>query len=334
MAAVDDAAAVPHAANRMLTRRMTAMVAATAGITAAYAATFSPAARGAADDTSNLVQMVFGEQVNNLFQLLCFVVLIVTLSILFPEPDDLDTPAARKYVIGPLLMVSDICDVGVTVAYSLSLWETRSSVAMTSHNAFVCLCVHFLLVAFFFAWGVIYPTITFFFLDNSWRRLRHGLVVDAIGWYVCIAVLWVHGETHFPPGDVPLVVAISGRPAIALIGAATFNLANRRRLAAWAAAAGLFHVSLGLGELRRDEIRSVMGYTGRGAPSACGNESTTASSTVEDYESEAFAPRSHYTTKVSGPPHEVIDATLAASPQDSALRQRPRARSPRSRKSA
>ena len=121
MAAVDDAAAVPHAANRMLTRRMTAMVAATAGITAAYAATFSPAARGAADDTSNLVQMVFGEQVNNLFQLLCFVVLIVTLSILFPEPDDLDTPAARKYVIGPLLMVSDICDVGVTVAYSLSL---------------------------------------------------------------------------------------------------------------------------------------------------------------------------------------------------------------------
>ena len=134
-------------------------------------------------------------------------------------------------------------------------------------------------------------------------------MVDAIGWYVCIAVLWVHGETHFPPGDVPLVVAISGRPAIALIGAATFNLANRRRLAAWAAAAGLFHVSLGLGELRRDEIRSVMGYTGRGAPSACGNESTTASSTVEDYESEAFAPRSHYTTKVSGPPHEVIDAT-------------------------
>ena len=130
----------------------------------------------------------------------------------------------------------------------------------------MCLWIHYALCAFFFVWGVIYPTVVFFFLRNSWTRLRCGLVIDATVFLTAIGALWSFGEDKYPPGDAPLHVAILGRPAICLLAAATFNLPNRRRMVALGAHLGLFHVKVGLDELGRGEMRRMLSQSGHGAP--------------------------------------------------------------------
>ena len=150
-------------------------------------------------------------------------------------------------------------------------------------------------------------------------------MVDAIA--IRIAVLWVHGETHFA-SDVPRGCD-QWRPAIALIVRPPSS--GQPPSPSRVAAAGLFHVSLGLGELVAMRSASVMGYRPRHR--VHGNESTTASSTVEDYESEAFAPRSHYTTKASGL-HRGHRRDASGFPSRHRPEAASTARSPRSRKSA
>ena len=64
---------------------------------------------------SNSVQFYFGQQANNLCQLVILFVLLSFLAVLFPE--DLETPNARK-TIGRMLIVSDVCDTYVTIAHA------------------------------------------------------------------------------------------------------------------------------------------------------------------------------------------------------------------------
>lgn len=141
--------------------------------------------------------------------------------------------------------------------------------------------------------------------------MRLGLTIDALVFLGGIALLWLHGEERYPPGDAPLVIALCGRPAVALLGAAIFTPQTRQRIAAAGAAAGLFHVQLGLSELQRHEIRSLLGRAGFGLPVAAGNESTIVSEAAPPPEDKlvSFAgessdrePASHHTAKCAGGP--------------------------------
>jgi len=175
-----------------------------------------------------------------------------------------------------MLAVSNVCDAYVAIAHVRALHATRSEAARTSYNARVCLRVHYALTAFYFCWGIIYPTIVYFYLHNSWGRMRSGLVVDACAFLLGYAVLHAHGETRYPPGEAPLEIALFGRPACALLGAALFTPSTRLKLSGWGEAAGLFHVKLSLSELRRADLYSVLRGSGvDGPPVACGNSAIT-----------------------------------------------------------
>ena len=128
-------------------------------------------------------------------------------------PEDLDSAEARKY-IGPLLAVSDVCDTCVAFNVFQAYHASRSEGAAQSYERRVCLYIHYALVAFFYYWGVVYPTMVWFFYKNSWWRLRTGLVIDACVFLTAIGLLWWHGETRYPPGDSSLLAAIlAGRPS-------------------------------------------------------------------------------------------------------------------------
>lgn len=179
--------------------------------------------------------------VNNLAQLLIVVVSLAFLALMFP--DDLDSREARRY-IGIFLCVSDICDTYVIIGVTRAYTATRSAAARVDDDRHMCLLIHYVICAFFFIWGVLYPTAVYFWMHNSWARLRSGLVVDAAVFLTAIAALWYYGEDKFPPGDAPLHVALLGRPAICLLASATFGQRNRQRLVAWGARLGLFHVQV------------------------------------------------------------------------------------------
>ena len=204
-------------------------------------------------------------------------------------------------------VLSSIGATFVAIANVRALTISRAAAAQTSHDQHVCLIIHYTLTAFYYLWGAIYPNIVFFCLRNSWRVLRLGLTIDALVFLGGIALLYLHGEERYPPGDAPLVIALCGRPAVALLGAAIFTPQTRQRIADAGAAAGLFHVQLGLSELQRHEIRSLLGRAGFGqVPIAAGNESTIVSEAApppEDKlvsfggESSDREPASHHTAK-------------------------------------
>ena len=165
----------------------------------------------------------------------------------------------------------------LTTAYTAD----RSEGASTSSAQAACLYIHYGVCAFFLCSGVVYPVLCFLRIGgcrNSWFVLRRGLAVDGCAFYLAIFLLWCFGEEHYPPGDAPLVVALLGRPTIALLQAAAFGPAVRQRIGAFAVDMGLFHVKLSLSELQRDEIRNVLGRGGYGAPVASGNAESVASS--------------------------------------------------------
>ena len=115
---------------------------------------------------------------NNFIQLLILFSIAAFIAVINPTPD-LDTPRARR-VIGPMLAVSVLVDTYVCCVHVRALAATRTEAARASHDQFVCLCTQYAIAAFFFIWGVVYPTIVWFRLRNSWIRLRSGLVVDAL----------------------------------------------------------------------------------------------------------------------------------------------------------
>ena len=246
---------VPGAVRSKLTHRVLLLITLCNVLIAAYVAAWAPLAYDAAS-TSNLVQKALGEQVDNLFQLFIVFSLMAFLALMAPE--DLESKDMRKYVIGPMLAVSWVGATFVAFAHARALTANRSAVAAANHNQRVCLNIQYALCAFYYCWGAIYPIIVFFFLRNSWARMRLGLTTDAVVFLTGYALLWAHGEEHYPPGDASLTVALFGRPAVALLGAATFGPQTRRRIAGWGAAAGLFHVQLGLNELTREEIRWML----------------------------------------------------------------------------
>ena len=105
-------------------------------------------------------------------------------------------------------------------------------------------------------------------------------------------------------------------PLVSLLAAATFNLPTRRRIAEWSAAAGLYHVSLSLNDLRREEARRVLRQLRLGEPMAAGNVSVSSGASVEvgpvggagdgsdgsdeDADEDEGESKSHYTTKDPG----------------------------------
>ena len=175
---------------------------------------------------SSSVQIGGGEIANNLVQLMIVGVLGIFLSVIAPE--DLDSAEARKY-IGPLLAVSDVCDTCVAFNVFQAYHASRSEGAAQSYERRVCLYIHYALVAFFYYWGVVYPTMVWFFYKNSWWRLRTGLVIDACVFLTAIGLLWWHGETRYPPGTAA-ACRHPGRPTVSLLVAAVFTRENRRRL--------------------------------------------------------------------------------------------------------
>jgi len=293
---------------RRLTRRMQLILGAFSTLSAAYAFTWQYDSHL----VSSSIAIMIGQEhyhgvANNVIMLLIFWTLLIFLAVLFP--DDLDSAEARK-VIGVMLALSDISGIYVFCSTTNGYTVTRSEGAASSLEKRVCLYIHYCLLCFFFFWGVVYPTWTYFFLHNSWRRLRCGLVVDACAFYLAIAMLWWFGEEKYPPGDAPLLVVLLGRPAIALFSAATFNPATRCRLAAWGKAAGILHVKLSLDELRHDEIRQVLGTKGFGKPVACGNltdgsyggSALLSAGSVDDApissEANELSHQSHHTAKI------------------------------------
>ena len=240
--------------------------------TAAYAATFSVTKLPGGSDVSasSVIVHALGQQANNLAQLVYLFGLMGFLAILFPE--DLDSPTARKW-IGALLAVSNVSDMYVVHAHATAYAaSSRPAEASVSYDKRVCLYIHLALLCFFFCWGVVYPTIVFFFLHNSWTRLRTGLTIDAFVFLTAYALLWVHGEERYPPGDAPLDVALFGRPAVALLGAAAFTKSTRLRLARLATEYGFFHVKFSLDELPQGELRTMFIRSGLGEPIASGND--------------------------------------------------------------
>lgn len=272
-----------------LTRRMQLILCAIAAATIGYAATWNFQVAERPDRAATAIAAALGEHANNLTQLLYFLALISFLAMMFP--DELDSPEARKY-IGPLLAVSNVCDTCVAVTVARVYADTRSEGARTDANQRTCLYIHYAVVAFFVCWGVIYPTIVFFFLRNSWCRLRVGLTVDAAVFLTAIGALWYFGETRYPPGDAPLSVALYGRPAICLFGAIVYTPATRRRIAACGAALGFFHVKMSLNELPTDEIRRILGTSGYGVPVASGNVVEASHACPLDAAGSLFAPQS------------------------------------------
>ena len=237
-----------------------------------YSASWSPSLRTDAGTATNYIQRSLGEHANNLMQLIICFAIATFIAVVNPQPD-LDTPPARR-VIGPMLAVSNLVDTYVCFIHVRTLAATRTEAARASHDQFICLCTQYALAAFFYTWGVVYPTIVWFRLRNSWVRLRSGLVVDALVFLTGIVVLWAHGETRYPPGDAPLLVALLGRPAVSLLAAAVFNEPVRLRLSA---AAGLYHVQLRLTDLKWAEARRLLRKEGLGEPTASGNTASTAS---------------------------------------------------------
>lgn len=256
---------IPPAMSK-LTYRMQFGLGVCSVVTVAYAASWHT--NQDVQMVSSSVQIGGGEIANNLVQLMIVGVLGIFLSVIAPE--DLDSAEARKY-IGPLLAVSDVCDTCVAFNVFQAYHASRSEGAAQSYERRVCLYIHYALVAFFYYWGVVYPTMVWFFYKNSWWRLRTGLVIDACVFLTAIGLLWWHGETRYPPGDSSLLAAILGRPTVSLLVAAVFTRENRRRLVEWCARLGVFHVKLSLNELQGDEIRRVLAKSGYGAPVASGN---------------------------------------------------------------
>ena len=290
-------ATVEQRAHTKLVRRLQILLVVIGLASAAYAASWTP------HSATSAVAASLGPQADNVVMLLVFLPLPFFLAMLFPN--ELDTPEARKY-IGPLVVLSDISGVYVCFSVVRAYTADRSKAARDNFNLRMCLYIHYAVCAFFFFWGVVYPTLCFLRIGgcrNSWAVLRRGLVIDASAFYVAIGLLCCFEETRFPPGDAPLAVALFGRPAIGLLTAAIFTPQTRKRIRALGVAAGLFHVSLGLNELQRDEIRSVLGRSGYGAPIASGNlESSLPGVGLESstgVESQ-YGPRSHHTVKVDG----------------------------------
>ena len=274
----------PDIITSKLSRRLVFFLAACSLLIPLYAATWHSSSEG----TSNYVQRRFGRLADVLTQAFILFALLFFLAVLFP--DDLESPQARKY-IGTMLFVSDLSDSYAAHAHAHALQLSRASVVATFDEV-VCLYVQYAISLFFWLWGVVYPTMTFFCLHNSWCRLRTGMVVDAAVFLFGIAVLYAHGETRYPPGDAPLAAAF-GRPAVALVGAAFVTPANRRRLAVWAEGAGLFHIRLSLEELSRDDnVRRMLSRVGLGAPVACGNSAASTASTAPSAPASRPAPRS------------------------------------------
>ena len=264
-----------------------------------YSASWSPSLRTDAGTATNYIQRSLGEHANNLMQLIICFAIATFIAVVNPQPD-LDTPPARR-IIGPMLAVSNLVDTYVCFIHVRTLAATRTEAARASHDQFICLCTQYALAAFFYTWGVVYPTIVWFRLRNSWVRLRSGLVVDALVFLTGIVVLWAHGETRYPPGDAPLLVALLGRPAVSLLAAAVFNEPVRLRLSA---AAGLYHVQLRLTDLKWAEARRLLRKEGLGEPTASGNTASTASvissSGVEEESSNLSLDemQSHHTAKL------------------------------------
>lgn len=268
---------IPTAARSKITRRMQILLVLCSASMVAYAATFSLTAQ--TESASNLVQRSLGEQANNVVQLAIVFAICTFLATINPQVD-LDTPLARKY-IGPMLAVSNVIDTFVVSVHVRALAMTRTEAARSDYDRRVCLHTQYAVTAFFYCWGVIYPTIVWFRLKNTWVRLRTGLVIDACVFLATIGLLYAHGEDKYPPSDSPLAVALFGRPLASLLAAATFNLPARRRIAEWGAAAGLYHVSLNLNDLRREEARRVLRQMRLGAPVAAGNVSVSSGTSVE-----------------------------------------------------
>jgi hypothetical protein len=308
-------------------------------ITAAYAYSWCIRKRDS-DGVSSEIAVALGQQANNAAQFFILMTTATVLTLMFPE--DLDSPEARRF-IGPFLAVSNVAGTSVAITVARGYAETRSEGAQQDANERVCLYIHYALCAFYFVWGVVYPTITFFFLRNSWRRLRLGLFVDAIIFSLAIALLWWFGETRYPPGDAPLHVALLGRPLCALIGAACFHKRNRVKLVALGTAMGLYHIKLTLDELPREEIRRVLAKSGYGVPSASGNVSSSAAASavgvprendLDQCENPSDDGRdliSHHTAKMGGegpPAAECAPSSFGHQPGVSELRRR-RPSSPR-----
>jgi hypothetical protein len=158
------------------TRRMKLLILMVMAITAAYAYSWCIRKRDS-DGVSSEIAVALGQQANNAAQFFILMTTATVLTLMFPE--DLDSPEARRF-IGPFLAVSNVAGTSVAITVARGYAETRSEGAQQDANERVCLYIHYALCAFYFVWGVVYPTITFFFLRNSWRRLRLGLFVDAI----------------------------------------------------------------------------------------------------------------------------------------------------------
>ena len=252
----------PDIIQSKLSRRLLYCLVACSLLIPLYAATWHSSSEG----TTNYVQRQFGRLADLLVQAFILFALLLFLAVV--APDDLEAPEARKY-IGYMLIVSNLSGTYAAYAHARALQLARASVVAT-WNEFVCLYVQYTMSLFYWLLGVVYPTVTFFCLHNSWQRCRTGMVVDSCVFLCGIAVLHAHGETCYPPGDAPLAAAF-GRPVVALLGAAVFAPANRHRLALWAQSAGLFHVRLTLEELRDNNLRPMLARVGVGFPGASGN---------------------------------------------------------------
>lgn len=292
---------VPDAVRSKLTRRLVSLITLLITLSMVYAAAWAPPTdtvhvASVNASASNYLQSAFGAHVDIAFQMIIVFGIATFLSMLAPGTNDLDSKDMRRFVIGPMTVLSSVGATFVAIANVRALTNSRVGAAQTSHDQRVCLIIHYALVAFYYLWGAIYPNVVLFFLRNSWVRLRLGLTIDAVVFLAGFAVLWAHGEKRYPPGDAPLLAALLGRPAVGLLCATIFGPQTRQRIADLGAAAGLFHVQLGLKELRRHEIRVLLGRTGVDQPVAAGNEPTTVESESALAEERLVAVGDEYTT--------------------------------------
>ena len=309
----------PSAVRSKFARRMQRLFFAVSLLSGAYALSWTPGS------TSPAVLERLGPFANNCIMLLVFLPAMVLLAMAFP--DDLDSRGARQ-CIGPLVVASDASGVHVFYSVMKGYADDRAAEASTDINRWMCLHVHYALCVFFCYWGVIYPTLCFLRIggcQNSWAVLRRGLVTDAIVFYSAIALLYYFGETRYPPGDVPLMVALLGRPAIALCSATIFTPTVRNAISEFGVALGVFHISLDLNELQRHEIRRLLGHCGLGVPVASGNagsipdqnagdNASLQSSSVQSkprHQSPGTMPGSHHTAKLGSMQYPMLEEAQA-----------------------
>lgn len=289
------ATAYDAVATRLIRRRLMLLAASTI-LSGAYAASWSM------ERPSPWIALASGAQANNVAMLFAFMPWIIFLAAVLPE--DLDSSEARRS-IGPLLAVSDISGVYVFVCTIQAYRADRAEAARIDYNERMCLYILHGVCVFFAYWSVVHPTACFFRLSRlrmSWKMLRRGLVVDASAFCLFYGLLWCFGETRYPPGDVPLSVAIFGRPTIALLTSALLTPRNRQRIKEWGLAAGLLHVRLDLHHLTQNATRELISMSGYDTPSSDGNHGQPSSiSSTEESSSEYInpgAPQSHHTFKL------------------------------------